>query len=975
MRVVSNPRKLFILLGVGALVVVAVGLLGVFRVAPGRELLIRRGTDGEARVVGAGWHWMPPWASRGIEAPSAAVDQSREVGVRSREGAEVKVRVAGRFGVVVGGEGRYAGVARGRVFSEVVWSGVEQALAAEADALVEGGVTGTDVAGVVARELGKEGIEATGLEVTLPREANPAVAAQARRAIEAVVRASAPGRHKVLVVGWDAADWLILRPLIAAGRMPNLAKLIAHGPSGELRSEQPLLSPIVWTTLMTGRTVFDHGISDFVVRDPATGEPMPVTSRFRKVHALWTILSAVGLRCDVVGLWATWPAETINGTMVTDRVSYQLFGFAPPKASAGLVYPPEAWAWIKPDIVTADAISYDEVHRFVDIDRSAYQAAWESLPPDRRQENKINHLRKVLAATRTYEGIALGLLKHQADLTIVYFEGTDTVAHLFARDLPPQLPGVSEDDIRRFGHAIPEYYLYIDSILGKLVAAAAPDTEVIVLSDHGFFTGQARPDSDPSNFEHGAARWHRLEGMIAGGGPGLAPSELADASIYDVTPTVLAILGLPVPQDMPGRVLTQFLPSGVSPPAERIASYEVFPHPGAAMAASSPAANRERLRELVALGYLSPGDLAARPAARPTPTAGPVAANAAPFAVATAPSASPPPTGAGLPQDPGAVLKLATAMIQHGRIDEAKTTLERTIAANPSYGPPYLLLAQIAHHSGAAQEEFQILARYFTKADDARPNYLSMLVDAARRANSLRDATTLLALLRQRFAKSADLAAAAGWVGLYEKNTTAAGRFFEEALQSDPVNAWALLGKIDLLRWSGHEDEARSTLEHAADAAGRSVIAMQFMAGIAFAQQWNDLTEKYVGAVLKSDPDNPRMLAYLGFTRERQKRADEALPLLVKAAEMLTGDAGLQIEVAKRLTARGRAPEALRCLDRATAAGVDVPALHYERAAAFAATGDVGRARAEAEKVLAERPGDPAAQALLARLGSAAPAR
>jgi predicted AlkP superfamily phosphohydrolase/phosphomutase len=42
--------------------------------------------------------------------------------------------------------------------------------------------------------------------------------------------------NRVLIVGWDGADWEILDPLLAAGDLPNLAKLIARGQRGVSRS-------------------------------------------------------------------------------------------------------------------------------------------------------------------------------------------------------------------------------------------------------------------------------------------------------------------------------------------------------------------------------------------------------------------------------------------------------------------------------------------------------------------------------------------------------------------------------------------------------------------------------------------------------------------------------------------------------------------------------------------------------------------
>src|SRR6185295_12516847 len=338
------------------------------------------------------------------------------------------------------------------------------------------------------------------LGLTVPAARNPQAAAAARASVSALAH---PSGRKVLLVGWDGADWLIIEPLLRAGRMPNLQRLMQRGAHGELLSIKPVLSPLVWTTIATGKPATEHGVADFLVKDAESGQLVPIGSDARRVHALWTILPAFSLRTDVVGWWATWPAETTRGTVVSDRVAYQLFGLKEDTSGFGKVYPPAAWDWVRGDLVTADRVGYDEAHRFVDVDRATYDRLWESLPADRRQEERVNHLRKVLATTRTYHAVTLALLDQQADLTLTYYEATDTVGHLFARYLPPALPGVSADDVRRYGHALPELYAWADQLLGELVAKAGADTTVLLVSDHGFFTGEARPAADPSDFTAG----------------------------------------------------------------------------------------------------------------------------------------------------------------------------------------------------------------------------------------------------------------------------------------------------------------------------------------------------------------------------------------------------------------------------------------------------------------------------------------
>src|SRR5262249_61524349 len=90
---------------------------------------------------------------------------------------------------------------------------------------------------------------------------------------------------------------------------------------------------------MTGVSPIEHGILDFAQFDPTTGAKEPITSSLRRVPAIWNMASSQGKRVGVVGLWATYPAEQINGTIVSDRLFTFLFNQeAPP---AGGVSPPD----------------------------------------------------------------------------------------------------------------------------------------------------------------------------------------------------------------------------------------------------------------------------------------------------------------------------------------------------------------------------------------------------------------------------------------------------------------------------------------------------------------------------------------------------------------------------------------------------------------------------------------------------------
>ncbi|MFN9373860.1 MAG: alkaline phosphatase family protein, partial [Planctomycetaceae bacterium] len=102
-------------------------------------------------------------------------------------------------------------------------------------------------------------------------------------------------RRRVLFVGWDAADWKVISPLVDQGLMPNLARLIDTGVMGNMATLQPPLSPMLWTSIATGKRPYKHGVHGFTEPDPQTGFVRPSTILSRHTKAVWNIFNQNGL--------------------------------------------------------------------------------------------------------------------------------------------------------------------------------------------------------------------------------------------------------------------------------------------------------------------------------------------------------------------------------------------------------------------------------------------------------------------------------------------------------------------------------------------------------------------------------------------------------------------------------------------------------------------------------------------------------
>ena len=156
----------------------------------------------------------------------------------------------------------------------------------------------------------------------------------------------------VIFVGLDGADWQLLDEYIANGSMPNLRRLVATGAGGVLETDYPPLSPLVWTTMMTGVGPLDHAILDFTRFNPYTHDKEPITSDERRAPAVWNMLTFAGKQTAVFGLWATYAAEPVHGLNVSDRLFTFLYVNA--EKPAGVVWPPSRQAWSERTLADAE---------------------------------------------------------------------------------------------------------------------------------------------------------------------------------------------------------------------------------------------------------------------------------------------------------------------------------------------------------------------------------------------------------------------------------------------------------------------------------------------------------------------------------------------------------------------------------------------------------------------------------------------
>jgi predicted AlkP superfamily phosphohydrolase/phosphomutase/tetratricopeptide (TPR) repeat protein len=406
-------------------------------------------------------------------------------------------------------------------------------------------------------------------------------------------------KQRLIVVGWDGADWEIARPLMEQGKMPQLQEMVARGASGSLRSSPPYLSPMLWTTMATGKSPAEHGIAGFREFNPSSQSHQPVSSSSRKTKAIWNILSQEGWKTHVVGWFATYPAEPINGVVVSDLFGQAVNGNGPKEVLKGLVSPEEISEDLASGRVSPEEIDPGLIEFFIPRLRDV----------DLERDKRPLALRKRLAELYTYHNAAVVLLQEEVpDFLTVYYHFIDWVCHDFMEFAPPHRAGVSGRDFELYKGVVDAAYVLQDLLLRDLLRHAGGAVNCLVVSDHGFLSADERPKTT-ANVDGGIAAWHRLNGIFVGVGSVFKRGETGlRATLFDLAPTILHALDLPVGADMPGHVIEGFLVKETR--AETIPSWDSYGEPYQRVAPQSLGsdASEELLRQFADLGYISAED-------------------------------------------------------------------------------------------------------------------------------------------------------------------------------------------------------------------------------------------------------------------------------------------------------------------------------------------------------------------------------
>ena len=435
-------------------------------------------------------------------------------------------------------------------------------------------------------------------------EPSPPPAATEAGGARAEIAARAERKPPVIFLGLDGADWALLDQYMARGLMPTLSRLVREGSSGRLKTIHPALSPLIWNTMVTGVQPLEHGILDFLRINPVSKQREPITSDERKVPAVWNMATSAGKRVGALGFWATYPAEAVNGLLVSDRLFTFLYSEAEPPP--GVVFPHDLDGWARDTLRRAEAgVDYAQLRDYLPwLTREEYDRAAAEKNP---YANPVGALRRVLVETRVYDTLARDwFAREQPDLMLVYFQGTDTVGHVFAPFAPPRQPSIAQADFEKYSTVAERYFTDIDRSLEQYRQLVESRGGVLVIgSDHGFKWSEGRPTTLSSFANATAAKWHTDDGVYLLWGSGITSSQghSGEGGVAQICATLLALAGVPPAAGAAGPPLP-----GAPAPSGTPADYGVGYTPAALAAGAASAAqskvDQETVEKLRALGYI-----------------------------------------------------------------------------------------------------------------------------------------------------------------------------------------------------------------------------------------------------------------------------------------------------------------------------------------------------------------------------------
>jgi len=444
---------------------------------------------------------------------------------------------------------------------------------------------------------------------------------------------------RVLVFGIDGGTWDVARVMMDEGELPNLKKLYDSGIRGVLESRHPAISPVVWSTIFTGKSHEVHGVENWKTSQ----------SSHRAVKAVWDISSGADLPTSVFNVPSTWPATEVDGVMLS---GFPLSGSTIAGNTGDVISAGDAAAGkltgcytVNKDAIVAQisSLGIGEWSAYFEIEvrnRPNWVAQMRimrleddkfyvtpcyrvddgmnmSFPPEVRarvdeelgepyipegpgwskhaEPDTPNYLYAHLVQVARNQTRAVQMFLGDPWRLLIYINTlVDRVSHPYwAYSQPDNYDGLDREKAAMYKDAVRDAYRETDIHLGDLIDSIEGEFYTVIASDHGFHSSKNKKMFIGT---------HNFDGVFLVSGPGLEGVDADRVFIEDIAPTVLYLLELPVGRDMKGKVIPE-VAAAVGRPVTVIATYE-----GDGREGSTDPVDAKTWLQLQTMGYVDPDE-------------------------------------------------------------------------------------------------------------------------------------------------------------------------------------------------------------------------------------------------------------------------------------------------------------------------------------------------------------------------------
>ena len=364
---------------------------------------------------------------------------------------------------------------------------------------------------------------------------------------------------RVVLVGIESLSAEHVTRMVERGELPHFARLIREGSRSRLSSPDPLQSPMLWATMLTGQHAQKHQMAAEYVE--YEGKVVAAPSSMRRVPSIFQVAGENQEAVASIGFPGTWPAELLNGfNLAYGAVPGRLVEAAEHtwerEPADRAAFPESLYQRALGHHTPIERMDRHDTSAFFVLNEDEFEMLYDlPLGSIYKRENPLRDFAITLQRDRAQVALAEDLLgEFPLRLVGLHLELPEALQPVYWRAAYPDHYELAANAYRRYGDAIDACYRELDSLIGRLMEAAGEDAVVCVVGNRGFGNAPA-PVTEPGE----APRLLPMvlnESMLLLYGHGIRQgADIGRADVIDVAPTLLTALDLPVGEMMDGRVL------------------------------------------------------------------------------------------------------------------------------------------------------------------------------------------------------------------------------------------------------------------------------------------------------------------------------------------------------------------------------------------------------------------------------------